>query len=214
MKKKILISFVIILLLFIMMKMRETLILNKINSSIEYFKNENNRYYLVSIKRNDDIKSDTEIYLNENLIRIIIDNSVFGKYCEWKNLENGEVNIYNISNKVKFEDEIFIKEDTLIGLPNFIVNMNKNNEVKLSQLLKVYYIIPITYNDKQCYKISTTSEIIIIEKDTYLPVYSSVKIVKSTDKDNFTENTYKFEVNTVTDEDVLISNFEEYEKII
>ena len=213
MKKKILISFGIILCICTILKLREVIIFNKINVAIEQFRNEKNRYYLFLTQNNSNIQNYNEIFLKNNLIKIVQNNSTIGNYCEWKDLETGEVNIHKSSNKEKFENESAINEDTLFGLPNFITNIHKNNGIKITQLLKVYYIIPTTYNNKPCYKISTTSEDIIIDKETYLPLYSLVKTVNSNRENEITENTYKFEVNTVTDEDVTLPSFEEYEQI-
>lgn len=211
MKNKILIVFLTILFLFVVVKTRELLILNNIHNSIENFKRENNRYYFTTIKK-DNTERVNEIYLKNNLLKVIIKNNSLGEYCECKNLDTEEVYSYNFSNQTKFENEVEFQENMLIGLPNFFMNMYKNNRINISQLLGVYYILPTTYDNKACYKISTTSEIIIIDKETYLPLYSSSKIVNSNNGNDVTESIYKFEVNTVTDEDVQLPNLEEYEK--
>ena len=213
MKKKILIIIFVIIVLFIVIKIREVLILNKVYKSIENFAVEENRYYSSYTIVNENVYSEKRIYVKQNVEKYVLKNTNSGEYCEWKNFETGEVNVYNMTDKIKYENtEVNKLEEFLMVLPNLISFMHINNGLTLFQLLKVYYIIPITYENKPCYKISTTSEFIIIEKDTYLPVYSSVKIINSTENYNKTENTYGFEINTVTDENIALPNFEEYEK--
>ena len=51
---------------------------------------------------------------------------------------------------------------------------------------------------------------VIIDKSTYLPVYSTLKIANSKSKDNKIEYKYKFGVGTVTDEDIAVPNTSDY----
>lgn len=211
MKKKVLIVILIILSFIIAVKTREIIILNKINSSIIDFKNQENRYYSVIENINNKTKIEKEKYLTKNIEKHVLRNDTIGEYCELKNFQNGEFYNYNLRYKIRYiSNTKFKDENNLMYLPKIISDICDLNNKKFSELFKIHYIMPTTYENKPCYKISTNFEIVIIDKETYLPVYSSIKTVNSGEGDNSTEYIYKFEVNTVTDEDVALPDFSDY----
>lgn len=101
-------------------------------------------------------------------------------------------------------------------MPNLISILDKEEGVKISKIFEIRSIIPIKYNEQFCYKISTKTEVIIIDAKTYLPVYSNVKTVNSDLQiDNKTGNFYEFKIGEVKEEDMVmpdITGFEEIKK--
>ena len=211
MKKKIFIFILIILFLFIVIKIREAIILNKVHSAIECFMSESNRYYCVYEKYNDRNNVEKEIYLLDNIEKQLYKNNQFENYCEWKDYKNGDRISYNENGKIRFKESI--KDENykyLLCLPRVISLTKLDKKHQYFELFKIHYIIPITYDGKSCYKISTNSEIVIIDKETFLPVYSTIKTANSTENDNNVEYMYKFSVGTVTDDDVALPDFSDY----
>ena len=212
MKKKIIFCILIIVCLFFILKIREILIINKVCESIKRFNNENNRKLEVCsivnqgvcVKKSNLIKDNTECF--------IINTKNTGEFIVREDYSNNETITYNTTKKIKYKNDNDIDidiEKSLIGIPKSIIDLIEQKNV--IKIFKIHYIIPITYEDKKCYKIATNSEIVIIDKNTYLPVYSTSKIANSKSKDNKVEYKYKFEVGTVTDEEVALPDFSDYE---
>lgn len=213
MKKKFLKVVLVILILFILIKSYHLIIIKNSYNAIKKFRNEENRYYTVSTIISKSIVRKEEIFVDRNIIKYVKKNDTSGTYCEWKNLQTDEKYAYNMTSKSLYNDKALIERtDFLTNLPNLITSIYKNGKFNIVQALKVQYIIPTKYDNKSCYKISTKTEIVIIEKDTYLPVYSTMKTVNSeAGNGNKTENTYEFKVGTVTEEDIELPDFSDYE---
>lgn len=211
MKKKILIVVLILLVLFIIVKTREIMILNKIYNNMKQFDNESNRYCSIIKKFNNELEIEKRIYLNGSIEKYVaIDNTV-GEYCSIKNFDTNEIYNYNDTQKIIYKDSSKVySEDYFMGLINIISQVYFGEHLNFSELFKIHYILPTTYDGKTCYKIATSSEVVIIDKDTYLPVYSSIKTENSGSGSINVEYTYKFEVGTVTDEDVAVPDFSDY----
>ena len=131
MKKKLLIIFCVILVLVIIIKIRESIILNKIFLSIKEFKNENNRYCSVSISYENHVNSIEKYYLKDNVEKFILNNDSVDEYCEIKNLLTNEEITYNVSKKIKYENQHGLGlQDTLLNIPNIInidISQNPND---------------------------------------------------------------------------------------
>ena len=212
MKKRFILIVCVFLVLVFIIKIRETIILYKIFLSINEFRKENNRYYSVSTRYENHINSIEKCYLKDNFEKIILNNNSAGEYCEIKNLLTKEEIAYNVSQKMKYENQKGLNfQDNLLNIPN-IINIDKTNNksTKMKKILKIHYIIPTTYEGKKCYKIVTSSEMVIIDKSTYLPVFSTLKTANSKSKDDKIEYKYEFEVGTVTDDDIAVPNISDY----
>ena len=212
MKKRVGIIFCVVLLLFFIIKIREVLILNKIFSSLSEFKNANNKYYLVNTYYENGINSLAKYYYKDNIEKIIVNNNTVGEYCEVKNLLTDEEVIYNVGRKIKYEKQQGLNfQDNLLNIPNIINIDNKDKKnITIKKVFKIHYIIPISYENKKCYKIVTNSEIVIIDKSTYLPVYASLKSAKTNSEKTKVEYKYEFKIGTVTDDDVALPDFSDY----
>ena len=212
MKKKLLIIFCAILVLVISIKIRESIILDKIFLSINDFKSQSNRNYSANLNYENHISSTTKYYVKDNYEKFILNNDSAGEYCEFKNLLTKEEIAYNVSKKIKYQNKQELNfQDNLLNIPNIInIDNTDDNGTKYEKIFQIHYILPITYEGKKCYKIVTTSEIVIIDKNTYLPVYATLKIANSKSKDNKIEYKYKFEVGTVTEDDVALPDFSNY----
>ena len=94
--------------------------------------------------------------------------------------------------------------------------MSNPKEIDISKIFEIRYIIPIKYNEQLCYKISTKTEIVIINAKTYLPLYSIAKSVNSDfDINDKMGNFYEFKIGEVKEEDMVmpdITGFEEIKK--
>lgn len=209
---KVLIMILIILLLFMLIKIYHFAIVKHVFDAVENFKNQENRAYLVTSKMDENIVLLEETLLKEKIIKYANKRNDLYLTYEWKNFENNERYSFNIMNKEIYKDDIVIEDrKNLLNFPSFLNYLFKGDKINLSEIFDIYYIVPTKYEDKSCYKIATKKEIIIIDKDTYLPVYSSIKRVSyDNENKNAIERTYEFKVGEVTDEDVALPNLSEY----
>lgn len=202
----------LVLILFILSKAYQMTIINHVFEAIEEFKNEGNREYWVETIINGEVVLEEEIFLKQEMMKCVKrkNNSIISYKC--KNLDQKEEYFVNIKNKKIYRHDIMIKnENTLYNLPNFIEYSFDNDKFKLSKIFDIHYIIPTKYKDKPCYKIVTKNEVTIVKKETYLPVYSSAKRMKSNEESKSKiERTYEFKVGEVTDEDVALPDLSEY----
>lgn len=211
MKKKILISIIVMLILFLIIKFYHLCILINIHKKIDTFVSKTNREYCVELLKSNTQTRKEKIFFNNNIIKFIIIENEDVIYIEWKNFNDNNYYAINNLNKELLSKKFFSLEDknTLYDLPNLF----KNNHM-LKYLFKIYYIIPTTYNEIKCFKIVTASEKIIIDANTFLPIRLVKRNYNSTENlEECVEYNYKFETGTVTDEDIALPDFSEY-KII
>lgn len=91
----------------------------------------------------------------------------------------------------------------ITSIPSLVSEIYSSNKINIVRFLEIHYIIPVKYEGKSCYKIVTKSETIIIDKNTYLPIYVCENWVNSEDDNSCKmEYFYEFEINTVTEEDM------------
>lgn len=210
MKKLFLKIILIILGLFILSKTYHFVMMNKVYDAIEEFRNEENRYYSVTVLVSEEISRKEEIFVKQKIVKYTKWKENTGLYCEWKNCNSNESYSFNVDSKNLYEYNSPIENEKFLdNIPNFILSIYKNNKFNINKIFDVRYIIPTKYDGKSCYKISTKTEEIIIDKDTYLPLYSSIKTI-NLNENNKTENIYEFKVGEVTDEDVALPDFSDY----
>ena len=210
MKKNILKFVLIVLLIILLIKIYHLAMLNKIYKSIENFKLENNRCYKVEMFINSSLKMVEELYLKESITYFFQSKD---RYAIWRNLETNDCYEVNCNDKEiykRYSNEEL--SNMLPHIPHLILMLYENNKLNLGDLLKVYYIVPITYDGNLCYKITTKFETIIINSKTYLPVCAKVKVanLENNDLNYIVEYTYNFEVGNVTDEDVSLPDLTDY----
>lgn len=202
----------VILILFMLSKVYQMVIVSRVFEAVEEFRNEENRGYWVETIINGKMVLKEEIILKQEIVKHVKkkNGSIISYKC--KNFDQKEECFVNIKNKKIYRHDIMIKnENTLYNLPNFIEYSFDNDKFNLYKIFDVHYILPTKYQDKLCYKIITKNEVIIVEKDTYLPIYSSIKRMKSNEESkSVIERTYEFKVGEVTDEDVELPDLSEY----
>lgn len=210
--KKVLIILIIAVIIFVIGKIYCLAIINNMFSAIQKFWKKENRYYSVSQTIDESTIRKEEIFIKQPIVKYIKQNEVNGCVYEWKNLETNEQYLYNSNNEILENKELSIQDETFIkNLPNFISVLCENNKLNFDSVLRVNYIIPIKYNNKPCYKVVTKAETIIIDKSTYLPIYSAMKMHNSDGKiSHEIEKMYEFEVGNITEDDVLLPDLTHY----
>ncbi len=200
------VSIFVILLIFVSLKIYHYVIIHNVYHAIENFKNEKNRYYSVTIKQNGELFCKEEIFcINEQMKYLKINDNSGNLYFEIKNFSTNQQIAWRIkngekSNKIEenIEDNRFIT-----NIPISILQTYRNNKFNFKQFFQIYYIIPTKYEDKKCYKIVTKTEVILVDKNTYLPVYVCRNLKNSDKASNANkEFIYEFKINTVTDKDM------------
>ena len=205
--KSLIIAFVI-LLIFVLSKVYHFMIINHVLEAIQEFKNEENRAYLVDIRMNENIVLQEETLVKQEIVKYTNRKDGLDLNYRWEDFKTNENYFINVNSKsIYADDEVIQSKNILPNLPNFIAHTS-NEETKLSKILKIYYVIPTKYENKKCYKIVSRNEVIIIDKETYLPVYAS--LVTFDNNSNKIEKTYEFKVGEVTDENVALPDFGDY----
>ena len=183
-------------------------IVNRIYHEINEFRKLENRYYTVMTVKNGNIMDEQEISCKDNQIKYFkLNKNTEGSYFEFKDFDEDKNYFWVIKedgSKNFNQNGRYIKnKNFIIGIPNLISKVYKNNEFNLKYFLKIHYIISAKYEGKSCYKIVTKLETIIIDKNTYLPIYVCENWVNSEDDNSCKmEYFYGFEINTVTEEDM------------
>lgn len=209
---KVLIVILAILLIFVLSRLYHFVIMSRVFDAIVAFKNEENRRYFVSTIINTNRILEKEVLVNQKIIKNLSNRNGINLNYEWRNLESNESYSFNVNSKEIYKNDVIIQNRAVLpNLPDFIGYAFKNNKVNLDKILDIYYIIPTKYEEKSCYKIGLKHEIIIIDKATYLPIYSSITRINSNDgnKEKI-ENIYEFKVGEVTDEDVALPDLSDY----
>lgn len=218
MKKKVgIVIFVVIILIimavFIGKRIYYFTVIRNVYEAIENFRNEDNRYYAVTIKDSSIVKE--EIITKNNIVRWNEQKDGSGVYCQWKNFDN------NQKYAIFLEDKTFKENDTLIfeanilnNLPQMIFFIYSKEYFNIKEFFKIKDISSSQYNNQDCYKIVTDTKNLIVSKETYLPIYYSVETVNSEENINLlTETTYDFKVGEVTDEDIALPDLTGFTQI-
>lgn len=206
--RKVLKIMIVILILFVLVKLYHFMIVKHLFDAITEFKNEENRAYFVNTVMSENMVLEEKVFLKQETIKYISKESNVDLIYEWREFRNNEEYFFDVNSKKIYTKDTYLTKNFLPDIPECI-GYSYGEEFKPSAILAVHHIIPTRYNDKFCYKIITKNEVIIIDKDTYLPVYSSMKTVK-TDSKNKIEKTYEFKVGEVTDEEVALPDLSEY----
>lgn len=217
MRKKIGIIILVVLAICIIVigsRIYHFVVIKKIYEAIENFKNESNRYYCV-IQQNETTLQQ-EVILKDNIARWNQKKENVDKYCQWKNFNNGQEYSIILEDKTFWKSNFFKdSSDNLVNLPNLIYFIYQDNQFNFKEFLKVKYILPVNYDNQKCYKIVTNTQILIVSRDTYLPIYDSLDMMNSEKNEKvLTEFIYKFKVGEVTDEDIALPDLTEYTEII
>ena len=214
MKKLFLKIFVIIFAIFLIHKIYHYVIMNKLYNGIENFKKEENSSYSTILLKDGKEKCSEKVFVKNNIVKYIKNKGEYSSYCEIKDFNKNTSIAFNIKNNQMsmYDGELFIAKDNFMtNFPNLILYAYSNGKINLKGILDIYYIVPTKYNDKKCYKIVTSSEIVIIDRETYLPVYSCLNAINSDNQEECkNENIYEFTVGNVTDEDIAIPDLTDY----
>lgn len=202
----------VILILFVLSKVYHFVIMNHLFEAIVKFRSEENRAYLVDVRMSEDIVLQEETLLKQEIVKYVNKKDGRDLNYRWKNFDTNENYFININSKsVYANDEIIQSKNILPNLPNLIGYISEEDGVNLLKVFEICYIIPTKYENKNCYKIVTKNEVIVIDKKTYLPVYSALKILDyNEENNNQVEKTYEFKVGEVTDEDVMLPDLTNY----
>ncbi len=218
MKKKVgIVIFVVIILIimavFIGKRIYYFTVIRNVYEAIENFRNEDNRYYAVTTKDEKLIKE--EVMIKSDIVKCNEQRDGVNEYCQWKNFKSDQE--YSIIFKDKTfskNDLLILKHDLLKNLPNLILNIYKDNKININELSKIKNITTIEYFNKKCYKIITNTQTLIVDQETYLPIYYSVETINSEENINLlTETTYDFKVGEVTDEDIALPDLTGFTQI-
>lgn len=198
-----------ILLILGLNQMHNFLIINKVHHALETFQNEENRYCSVLVMKENTNRKE-ELFIKNEIVKYCEEKESFN-YLQWRNYSTKQQ--YDIDVQNKTYNKIDLLGDVpvyLLKTPSAIVKIYQNGKFNLSGLFDVRYVIPVKYNEKSCYKIVTKNEVIIIDKNTYLPIYSSIKFMDKNETKNQIEYNYAYEVGKVKDEDVELPDLTGY----
>lgn len=209
--KRISIIILVILSLFMLRKLYHFVIVNKLYEAIEDFREKDNRVYLVTTTMDEEVVMEEKILLKQETVKYTNSKNNRDLNYIWKNFQNNEEYFIDVENKIYTDDIIFKNKNVLPNLPNFIGYAFKKSKLNIPKIFEIRHILLTKHNDKVCYKIITKNEIIIVDKDTYLPIYSLLQEIDANDNKKIKiENTYEFKVGEVTDEDVALPDLSEY----
>lgn len=215
--KKIVIKIILVIaILFLLSRVYYFVIISRAYDAILNFKNETNRYYSVTMINNGQNTIKEEIFIKDNIVKCNEKKDETILHQEWKDFNNKQEYVIDFRNKTFKEKTLTRNEQSFLkNLPRAILDTYQDDTFNLKQFLKIKYIIPAKYENQKCYKIVTNVGTVIINKHTYLPIYSTIKVTNSTeDISSLTENRYEFKTDEVTNEDVALPDLTEFEDII
>ena len=200
--KKILIKGIVIVIFVVLFigtcfKVYHYVVIHNVYHAIENFISEKNRYYSVKIIQNGKMLFNEQIFCKDNQMKYLVLNSNLKKwYFELKNFDENAKELSNLDSRI--EDISFIT-----NIPISLLEIYQNNKFNFDQFFQIYHIASTEYEGKRCYKIVTKTEILLVDENTYLPVYA-YRNLKSSEKlaNPNKEYIYEFRVNTVTQEDM------------
>lgn len=219
MKKKVgIIIFVVIVLIimavFIGKRIYYFTVIRNVYEAIENFRNEDNRYYAVTITNNNMTKVE-EILVKDNRVKWNEKKDNMRVYCEWKDFNDNEEYSIIFKNKTFSVNNLLMVEPKFLkNLPNAVLDIFRGNQFNIKEFQKIERVLPVDYNNQKCYKIITDKETLIVDQETYLPIYYSVETINSEENIKLlTETTYEFKVGEVTDEDIALPDLTGYTQI-
>jgi len=213
MKKVILGIVIIIIILFAFSKIHTFAIVTKMYTAIENFGKLDNKLYKVQVLHGEEVIRKDELFTKEKVLKYIVYKKDSDIYYEWKNLETNESYAVNEDKKKMYKNSTTMvnAENILPHMSHFVLSVYKDEKINLKSIFDVKYIIPTKYNDRSSYKIVTKNETVIVDKNTYLPIYSALRKVNTQKEfDGQVEYIYEFEIENVSDEDVKLPDFSEY----
>lgn len=204
----------LVVAIFVGMKIYHFIVIRNVYEAIENFRSESNRYYLATIKDRSLIKE--EIIMKNDVVKWSEQKDGITKYCQWKNFTTNQKYSILLEDKTFKKNEKLIMENSILkNLPQMIFLIYSENGINIKELFKIKYILKSCYNGRDCYKIVANTKVLILDKDTYLPIHYSVESRKSDDNDKIiTEITYQFKVGEVTDEDIALPDLTGYTEIM
>ncbi len=195
--KGIVIGIFVVLFIWLCFKAYHYVVIHNVYQAIENFISEKNRYYSVRTIQNGKMLFNEEIFYRDNQMKYLVLNSDLKKwYFELRNFDENEEELGKLDSRIE-------SSDFLTNIPNFISLIYQNNKFNFDQLFQIYRITSTEYEGKKCYKIMTKMETLLVDKNTYLPIYA-YRNLKSSEKlaNPNKEYIYEFRVNTVTQEDM------------
>ncbi|MGN1299145.1 MAG: hypothetical protein ACI4UE_04090 [Candidatus Scatovivens sp.] len=215
-KKKLIIIFFVIV---IIIKIIQINFIKNVRDKIEYFEKLDNSYYKINLINESKDSEITRFTKNRKIKEIIKLTNLDKNIITIIDLDKDEkITIYESSNTYKIEKDNREYDTNLKNLPKNLEiindiekNIKEKNFTHIFSCFKILYIIPIKYNDIECYEIRTLREKLYVDRTTLYPLYLEYKKQNSSGKANEkTKSTYIFEENNVKDEDVEIPNLEKY----
>ena len=209
--KKIVISVISVIgILFLVTRIYHFIVINQVYNAMMRFNEESNKYYSVTINDSDKNAISEIAFVKDNITKCCEQKNGTDLYCEWKNFDHKEK--YEIDFKTKSFKKSTLAENqqsVLRNLPRLILNIYKDEKFIFYEFLKIKYVIPVKYQNQKCYKIVGNNDTCIVDRDNFLPIFYSVKFMKS-EQSLEMENTYEFKIGEVTDEDVALPDLTEY----
>lgn len=213
--------FIILFILIIIIKVIQIKFIEDIRINIEKFEELNNTFY-------------QEIYMSENKkfeINVLQKEKILKEINKFSTIENTNIKYIILDKKetididennktYKIDKNIITSYSKLKNPPKTIEILNEikkriknGNMFYIFDCFRILYIIPVKYNDIECYKIRTTRELLYVDKNTLYPVYLEYnQKISNKDKEKI-KIEYVFKENTVTDEDIKIPDLNDYKLI-
>lgn len=216
MKKIVKIVILVIVILFLISRVYYFVVINKIYGAIRDFQDEKNRYYSVNLIEDSNKNSiKKEILVKDEIVKNNLQRNGIKCTCDFKDFKSNKEYSIDLQNRSFTESELSeLQEDLLINLPDVILDIYQDDKFAITEFLKVKYVIPTEYKDEKCYKIVKNKQVLIISKDTYLPIYSYLKFMSSSDKSaEVTQYAYEFKVGEVTQEEIELPDLTGYTKM-
>lgn len=219
MKKKVgIVIFVVIILIimavFIGKRIYYFTVIRNVYEAIENFRNEDNRYYAVTMTENN-VTICGNIVLKNNILKWNEKRDNVNVYCQWKDFNKNQEYAIIFKDKTFTINEFLITHSTILtNLPKVLLSVFTDNQFNIKEFQKIERVLSVDYNNQKCYKIITDKETLIVDQETYLPIYYSVETVTSEENINLlTETTYEFKVGEVTDEDIALPDLTGFTQI-
>ena len=202
----------IVFILFMLSRIYHFIMINKVYDAIENFKKEENRYYSVTIANSKKTSIKEEIWIKDKILKYNERTDEMNIHSFWDDFNSNEKYLIKWENK-EFTKKALSRDEQnfLTNLPSIIADIYPNANFDIKKFLNISYILPIEYENQKCYKIVADRKVLIVDKNTYLPVCYFSKFTNSNQPSNDrVENRYEFKVGTVTDEDIALPDLTEY----
>lgn len=195
---------------FLSFKFHHFVIMNRAYDAIKRFREEENRYYFVMTMHNDKLLYEEYIFAKDNQIKYLkFLKNLKQLYFEYRNFNTDEKYAWAIKENnekiVNEEEQSILSKKFITKIPTIVSQLYENDKLNISKLFDIQYIASTEYEDRKCYKIKTKAETVLLDKETYLPVYVRKDLINS-DGQSFSsvEYIYEFQTGTVTEQDMEI----------